>query len=214
MLSCEKIKVIKVHTKDIATILNPSSSKQGLLLAAGWSRRFGADKLLQPLADGTPIGLAAARHLRAALSDTLVVVNADNEWARLLVQDGFSVTICPRARDGMGNSLAWGVEQTARASAWIVALADMPFIQPATIRRVADAIDHETALAAPVFQGKRGHPVGFGRAYAEELKQLTGDEGARAILRRHQRSLNGLPCEDPGVLADINAPADLPPSTC
>ena len=184
-------------------------------MAAGFSRRFGADKLLYPLADGIPIGLAAARHLRAALPETLVIINADEkELAALLTQDGFPVTVCPQAHNGMGDSLAWGVEQTARASAWIVALADMPFIRPATICRVADAIEHETALAAPVFQGKRGHPVGFGRIYAQELKQLTGDEGARAILRRHQQNLRGLGCEDPGVLADIDTLADLPPSTC
>jgi molybdenum cofactor cytidylyltransferase len=125
----------------------------------------------------------AAWHLRAALPDTLVVVNADNEWARLLVRDGFAVTVCSQARDGMGNSLAWGVEQTARASAWIVALADMPFIRPATIGRVAEAIEDPTALAAPVFRGKRRHPDGFGRAYFELLVQLAGDEGARSILR-------------------------------
>lgn len=184
--------------------------KQGLLLAAGFSRRFGADKLLQPLTDGIPIGLAAARHLRAALPNTLVVVNADDtELARLLTQDGFLVTVCPRAHNGMGASLAWGVAQTAQASAWIVALADMPFVQPATISRVAEAIAHPTALAAPAFGGRRGHPVGFGRAYLEELTQLSGDDGARAILRRHEKHLQRLVGDDPGILADIDMPADL-----
>ena len=122
--------------------------KQGLLLAAGFSRRFGADKLLQPLADGTAIGLAAARHLRAALPETRVIVNAeDAELSRLLTEEGFSVTVCPQAQDGMGASLAWGVRHTASASAWIIALADMPFIQPATIRLVADAIEQPVSYA-------------------------------------------------------------------
>ncbi len=184
--------------------------KWGLLLAAGFSRRFNADKLLQPLADGTPIGLVAAHHLRAALPETLVVVNAETtELSRLLTRDGFFVTVCPQAKEGMGASLAWGVNRTASASAWIIALADMPFIQPATMRQVADAIDQPTTLATPVFQGRRGHPVGFGRAYFAELVQLTGDEGARAILRRHQQHLRCLSCEDPGILADIDTPADL-----
>lgn len=87
----------------------------------------------------------------------------------------------------MGASLAWGVEQTARASAWIIALADMPFIRPGTICAVAEVIDHPTVSVAPEFQGKRGHPVGFGRAYGEALGQLTGNQGARGILRRHEK---------------------------
>ena len=194
----------------MGAISTSSTSKQGLLLAAGFSRRFGADKLLQPLPDGTAIGLAAARHLRAALPEALVIVNADqSELAALLIREGFPVTVCPRARDGMGASLAWGVEQTAQASAWIVALADMPFVRPATISRVAEAIAHPSTLAAPAFGGRRGHPVGFGRAYFGELSQLTGDDGARAILHRHEKQLCYLGCDDPGVLTDIDTFADL-----
>ncbi len=193
--------------------------KRGILLAAGFSRRFGANKLLQPLADGVPLALAAARRLRAALPEVLAVVNPrDPELARLLAEDGFPVAVCPRARDGMGASLAWAVKRTSRADAWIVALADMPCIQPQTIARVADAIDRPTALAAPAFRGRRGHPVGFGRAYFEELARLAGDEGARSILRDHAERVRWLACEDPGIVADIDTPADLrsvvpPPST-
>ncbi|HRD67570.1 MAG TPA: nucleotidyltransferase family protein [Candidatus Competibacter sp.] len=188
--------------------------KQGILLAAGFSRRFGANKLLQPLTDGVPVALAAARRLRAALPEVLAVVNSgDPALGRLLDEDGFSITVCSRAEDGMGASLAWAVEQTAQASAWIVALADMPSIRPETIVQVADAIERPIALAAPVFHGRRGHPVGFGRAYFEQLIRLTGDEGARSILRDHAEQVRWLVCEDPGVIADIDTPADLQSAT-
>lgn len=184
--------------------------KQGILLAAGFSRRFGANKLLQPLADGIPMALIAARHLRAAVPNVLAIVNpGDPTLARLLDEDGFPVTVCPRAEDGMGASLAWAVRQTPQASAWIVALADMPFIRSETIAQVADAIERPTALAVPVFHGRRGHPVGFGQAYFEQLIQLTGDEGARSILHDHAEQVRWLACEDPGIVADIDTPADL-----
>ena len=184
--------------------------KQGILLAAGFSRRFGTNKLLQPLADGIPMALIAARHLRAAVPNVLAVVNpGDPLLAQLLAEDGFPVTVCPRAEDGMGTSLAWAVRQVPQASAWVVALADMPFIRSETITQVADAIERPTTLAAPVFRGRRGHPVGFGRAYFEQLIQLTGDEGARSILHDHAEQVRWLACEDPGIVADIDTPADL-----
>ena len=186
--------------------------KQGILLAAGFSRRFGANKLRQPLADGVPMALTAARRLRAALADVLAVVNPhDPELARLLAAEGIPVTVCPQAQDGMGASLAWAVSHTGQASAWIVTLADMPCIRPATIARVAAAIEQPTTLAAPVFRGRRGHPVGFGRAYFEELVGLKGDEGARSILRDYAEQVRWLACEDPGILTDVDTPADLPP---
>lgn len=185
--------------------------KQGILLAAGFSRRFGTNKLLHPLAGGVPIALAAARCLRIALPEVLAVVNPDDpRLAELLEQDGFPVTVCPQAQDGMGASLAWAVGHTARASAWIVALADMPCIQPATIARVADAIEQPTTLAVPVFCGRRGHPVGFGQAYFGRLVQLTGDRGARTILHDRAEQVRWLACEDPGIVADVDTPADLP----
>ena len=97
----------------------------------------------------------------------------------------------------MGASLAWAVSHTPRASAWIIALADMPFIQPATIAQVAAALDQPTTLAAPVFRGRRGHPVGFGRAHFEALVRLAGDNGARTILHDHAEQVRWLACEEP-----------------
>ncbi len=185
---------------------------QALLLAAGGSRRFGANKLLHPLADGTPLALAAARSLQVALPGALAVIGEqDEELAELFETAGLAVTRCPMAERGMGASLAWGVGRSAEAGGWLVALADMPFIQATTIRRVAAAIDRPVAIAAPIHLGRRGHPVAFGSAYFGELARLDGDRGARDLLRLHSDRLRLVPCDDPGVLRDIDTPADLRP---
>lgn len=183
---------------------------QAILLAAGRATRFGADKLLHPLADGTPVALAAARSLAAALPGALAVVNADSvELARLLEAAGLEVSVCPRAHAGMGTSLAWGVSQTPAADGWLIALGDMPFIAPATLRAVAAAVHGPLTIAAPLVGGRRGHPVAFGRGHGPALRQLSGDTGARALLRAHPESLRLVACDDPGVLRDIDLPAHL-----
>ena len=109
----------------------------------------------------------------------------------------------------MGHSLAAGVAASAGADGWLVALADMPRIQVATLGRVAAAIAGGAALAAPVFAGRRGHPVGFAARWQSALLALEGDEGARAILRHHAPLLHTLASDDPGVLQDVDTPADL-----
>lgn len=183
---------------------------QPILLAAGRSARFGSDKLLHPLADGTPLALAAARNLAAAMPGALAVVNGANaELVGLLQGMGLKVSVCPSAQEGMGASLAWGVSQTPEADGWLIALADMPFIAPRTLRAVAAAVREPTAIVAPLHGGRRGHPVAFGRGHGTALSRLSGDTGARVLLQAHRRSLLLLPCDDPGVLQDIDLPEHL-----
>lgn len=187
-----------------------------LLLAAGSARRFGSDKLLAPLADGTPVALAAACAIQAGLPPgTLLIAVIRPEQttlATLLRQAGWHPVASPQAALGMGHSLAAGVDASREAAGWLVALADMPYLQPASVAVVAEALAAGAPLAAPCYRGEgkqRGHPVGFGAAYREELLALTGDSGARQILQREQERLRLLDCDDPGVLQDVDTPADL-----
>ncbi len=181
-----------------------------ILLAAGQGSRFGGEKLLARLADGTPVGVQSVRNLKQALTEVIAVTRPEDADLRALLQaEGIRVEICPRALEGMGASLAHGVQAAYDADAWIIALGDMPRIQPATIRQIADALAAGAAIVAPVYRGTRGHPVGFSGAQREALAALSGDAGARDILRTERSRITLLECDDPGVLADIDTPADL-----
>lgn len=190
----------------------------GILLAAGSASRFGSAKLMATLpgAPGEPVGVmaeASLRHLRAAVDAVVVVVRpGDHALARLLARSGARVTVCPDAAQGMGASLAWAVRAAPVAVGWIVALADMPWIAPSSIARVAEALRAGASLAAPSFRSRRGHPVGFGAAFYAALAALRGDEGARRIVEAHAQSLMEIDVDDPAVLQDIDTPGDLPNS--
>lgn len=181
-----------------------------LLLAAGVGRRFGADKLSAPLADGTPVAVAAARNLLAAGCEVNAVVRAaETGVAPALARLGIALVPCADAHLGMGHSLACGVRASADADGWLVALADMPFVQPASITAVADALAAGCDLAAPSFGGRRGHPVGFAAGFRGALLGLHGDQGARGLLRAQTARIVDIPVADAGVLRDIDRPADL-----
>jgi molybdenum cofactor cytidylyltransferase len=188
----------------------------GVLLAAGSGTRFGGRKLLAPLpaaggvAATVPLGVCAFRNLREALPDAIAVVRpGDDLLAGLLGAEGARVVLCARADEGMGASLACGVAAAADADGWVVALADMPWIRPATIAAVAAALARGSDIVAPMWNNERGHPVGFARRHYAALAALSGDEGARTIIAAHRSTLNLLEAGDAGVVRDVDTPADL-----
>ncbi|MHB0984820.1 MAG: nucleotidyltransferase family protein [Sulfuricella sp.] len=181
----------------------------GILLAAGAGTRFGGDKLRFPLPDGTPIGVKAARNLLSAVDHGIAVVRpSDRQLAHLLEMEGFRVAFCPNADAGMGTSLAFGVTAAQDTDGWLIALADMPFIRPDTIRGIAGLLRAGAPVAAPRQQGRRGHPVGFAREFFHDLAQLGGDRGAHPLLAAHAARIQALECEDPGIFADIDTLSD------
>ncbi|TQV66154.1 nucleotidyltransferase family protein [Exilibacterium tricleocarpae] len=184
---------------------------KGILLAAGQARRFGSQKLLARLADGVPVGLKAAAAVAGAVDTLTIVIRAgDGEVKKMYTDAGFTCLDSAAANAGMGASLSAGIDANRDASAWLVALADMPFIRPETTAAVAAALRRGQPIAQPRWQGRAGHPVGFHNTYLEELLALSGDRGAREILRRHRQSIHWVEVDDKGVLMDVDTPADLP----
>jgi molybdenum cofactor cytidylyltransferase len=182
----------------------------GILLAAGSSRRFGSNKLVVPLPDGTPLVLAVVRRLQLVVNAVIVVVHPqDQVLPELLATENVQVVICQNADAGMGASLAAGVAASGDARGWVIVLADMPAIQISTLQRVVQALDNGAVLAAPYHAGQRGHPVGFRSSVRDELLTLSGEAGAREILTRHAAAVVRLDVDDAGILLDIDTPADL-----
>lgn len=201
----------------------------GILLAAGRGERFRAsagraqaDKLLAPLPDGRAVAAASADVLLRTAPLVLAVTRPDTpDLQRLLAERGCLVVETADAARGMGASLAHAARALmSRVAGWangdapdqaplgcLVALADMPWVRDATVLAVQEAA-RSRQIAAPVYEGRRGHPVAFAWALMPELAGLDGDEGARALLKRH--GVHEVPCADPGVLRDIDTVDDLP----
>ena len=180
----------------------------GILLAAGSSRRFGADKRLHPLVDGTPMALASAEHLVENCRRTIVVIRPDDtELASLLTKEVVECVVCKKADQGMGRSLSCGIAASADADGWLVALADMPYIATASYQAVLGSLQTGANLARPIYNGQPGHPVGFSARYLPQLLTLTSDQGGKPILDAYQADICYSTVDDPGVITDIDQPS-------
>jgi len=180
----------------------------GVLLAAGFSSRFGASKLLTEIDDQALIA-----HSAAALSPcdrVVAVVRADDEVMQSELHTlGIDCVVNPQPERGMGFSIACAVNATSQSSGWCLLPADMPYVMASTTSQLVDALRAGAVLAAPCYQGRRGHPVAFSNSFVDALCALDGDIGARNILEQNADQLTSIATDDAGVLIDIDTTLDL-----
>lgn len=181
----------------------------GILLAAGFSSRFGEQKLLYTLPDGNRILESAARTLKQALPRSIAVVRNDSdEIAKVLTDEGYELVVNSNSDQGMGSSIQCGIRHST-ADAWVITLADMPYIKRQTISKIIDFLDQGKKIVAPSFKKQRGHPVGFNSTYKNQLLELHEDIGAKNIIQNNEDVLEIFETDDPGVVQDIDKKQDI-----
>ena len=185
-----------------------------IILAAGQSTRFGPENKLLHLIDNEPVVLRTAKTaLNAGIEEIIVVAGHDAEAIENAL-NGTAVRVVRNAtpQAGMGTSLAVGANAVrSLPDAVMIMLGDMPMVKPTTLQQIASefAPDSGHDIIVPVHDGRRGHPVLFGATYLPKLCALTGDTGARTILRDHPERVRAVNVDDPGTLYDIDTQDDL-----
>ncbi len=183
----------------------------GLLLAAGTSSRFGAQKLLATIAGESIVRLAAATLSRSGVDECVVVVGRDAEAVRLALL-GLDVRFVENLDYALGiaSSLRAGVAAlNPRARALVIALGDQPRVPPGvTERLLAEWIASGAAIVAPSYHGERGHPVLFDARLFGELSILEGDVGARGVIARDPARVHTVEIGD-AMPRDIDVREDL-----
>ncbi len=183
-----------------------------IVLAAGASTRFGAQKLLAPLGGATVVRSAVSRAVEAGVEDVIVVGGADAA-AVTAALDGLPVRVIVNANAaaGMSTSLAAGVAACAPGTtAALVALGDQPLVPAEAYAAVLRAYRAGGAsIVAPRYTaGVRGHPVLFDATVFTELGALRGDRGAREVIERDARRVRIVDVPLPAPI-DVDDPAAL-----
>lgn len=160
-----------------------------IVLASGRGERFiasgGTEHKLKTLVAGRPV-----------LEHTLDAVRGS----------GLPMYLVEGGSTGMGDSISAGVRATSGACGWLVLPGDLPLITAHTLLAVASKLQ-DSAVVVPVYEGQRGHPVGFSAICREDLLHLQGDFGAASVVKRHGPYL--LPVNDIGAIHDVDTLADL-----
>jgi molybdenum cofactor cytidylyltransferase len=181
----------------------------GLLLAAGRSTRFGADKLTAQI-DGSAVIALSVRAI-AALDDVIVVTGPEHETlANALDKLAARLVVNAEFASGMASSIRVGVDALSiETDAVVIALGDQPFVS----QSVTDALVERwkaggADVVAPEYTDGRGHPVLFGRTCFAALRALRGDAGARSLIESGQFRVARVRL-DRTMPIDVDTPAAL-----
>lgn len=180
-----------------------------ILLAAGSSRRMGANKLLLD-ADGQPMVRRAAILCQSAgLSPIIAVLGHEVEQvAQALAGLQIVCVLNNNHATGMAGSLTAGLAALpVETEAVLVYLSDMPLVTSGDIENLCAAFAPEQGrvICIPVHEGRRGNPVLLGRQVFAGLAGLSGDQGAKPFIQQHDDLVVEVPCGT-GVLMDIDTP--------
>ena len=146
------------------------------------------------------------------VDETLVVLGADPGNLRAICTKwGARPVENPDWRQGQSTSVRAGLEACGRETrAAVVLLGDQPFVDEEAVERLVDTFRRGAKVAIATYGGKRRNPVLFSReVWSLLLHELSGDEGARSIIRKHPELVTEVPCEDVADPADVDTLEDL-----
>ena len=186
----------------------PTTNPPGvaIVLAAGFSRRFGRDKRLERLGSETLLQQVCKQYTNS-FERVVVVLRDDDEAIADEIRSLYEVATTRDAIEGMSQSLRAGIQYSSEAPWAVIAHADMPFVKPTTLRLLHDELVQYSKRAIRLtYNGKFGNPTGIGSCWFPLLSKLEGDKGAKKLLESEVHEVTHLEVNDPGILIDLDTP--------
>lgn len=193
-----------------------------ILLAAGFSRRFGENKLLATL-QGKPLYLHVLENLAELKNNkrkditSLTVVTRYQEIAREAEKRGIAVAWNNHSEDGISSSLQTGLavvstgnRENEKEKFYCFFVGDQPYMKLETIEEFLDGFAQSNkGIGCVSREGRTGNPVIFSGKYVGELMALTGDVGGKQVLRKHEEDVFYYEVHEKQQLLDIDRPEHL-----
>lgn len=180
-----------------------------LLLAAGESKRMGQPKALLDWFGQSLLEFQGKKLQALNLPISLVLGAYSNEIQKLSKSLEIETFVNPNWQDGMGSSVAFGVQELLQkkpeTEAILLFLIDQPLLEISDLNRLISSFQENPGkiIVSQSDEGWSGPPVIFPNTFFSELKNLSGDDGAKPVVKRNQASIIKL--EIPNM-ADMDTP--------
>ena len=197
----------------VAAATLPRAPRIGaVVLAAGQSRRMGETNKLLLEIEGKPMLRWAVEAILGSQAGPCVVVTGHDREAVEAAVAGAAVEPVhnPDFALGLSTSLLTGLAKLPpELDGALVLLGDMPRVTVKVIDQLIAAFNplEGRAICIPTWQGERGNPVLLAKRFFDEIGEVTGDIGARQIVKSYPELVAEVPVASDGVLVDVDTPA-------
>lgn len=181
-----------------------------LLLAAGSSTRMGQPKPLLPWGSETLIEHQIQTLLNTGQPVLVVLGSSADIIVPVVENSGVNIVINTQWENGMGSSIATGVNELTRSFpeslGALIALLDQPFVTTAHLKKMLQTFQpgHQQIIVSRSASGWQGVPVLFDKSYFVQLKKLNGEAGAKSIIQQHPNAMITVECGN--MLEDMDTP--------
>ena len=178
--------------------------------AAGRSSRFGGMKLLADVAGEPLVNHTLSSLLESGIDPVVVVVSQEAllDAVPLIGHANIRTVVNRDPSRGMFSSIQCGLS-VAKAEAIVVLPADMPFVRPQTVSLVVRTCLETGRVVVPVFNGRRGHPIGIPGGLRDGLLMMPPDRSLKDALAALGEELLLVDVDDEGVVRDVDVQSDL-----
>lgn len=181
----------------------------GIILASGFSRRMGEDKLLLKI-DGESIIEKVIKASKGSKLDRIILVYRTREVKEIGKKYAVKTIYNENADLGQSESMKLGIKEAGETEAYMFILGDQPFITDKLINTLIEEYENtDKTILAPYYNGKRNMPMIMSSIYKDELLNVVGDKGGRDIVKNNPLKVKKLHIEDEKIAMDIDTPEDF-----
>lgn len=160
-----------------------------ILMASGFSRRMGYNKLLLNLGEGTVIEYILDQIQRQDYTG-VAVVSQYPEILEMAKARGFIPVLNPRAAEGKSSSVRMGIKALAKTKGiqgYTFFTGDQILLSDAMLKELSDTFAaHPDQIVFPEYEGKFGSPAIFPADLVPELLKLKEEQGGRVVADHYR----------------------------
>ena len=182
-----------------------------LIVAAGESKRLGQPKQLLRKNGTTLLENSLNEIVKSRVGDIFLVLgaNADLILSEMKTTD-CQVIINKNWKKGIGESIAFGMKAIIKEDNYdgvIISVADQPFLTADILKKIINNIPENKMIIKSKYEEGSGPPVYFSQHFFEEMKNLSGDEGAKPLVKKYKEFVISI--DFPKGNIDIDTKEDL-----
>lgn len=159
-----------------------------ILLAAGLSKRYkNGNKLLSKINEKELILISLENILKSKIKKVTIVLGKDKNKIKKILPKSKKIKVVsnPRYKNGLSSSIKYGLKYIDQDSKYFfISLGDMPYFSYKHYNKMIQVIKKKKInILVPVFKKTLRNPVLFEIGFADELKKINGDSGAKKIIK-------------------------------